>query len=456
MIFDECIFIDRRSQFQNWCESKFPPLVYSKLIDNRRKWPGNLCFAIFGFTKLIAHLIQNTSTLSKVGSYPLSIQKTAIIFDLTRQHLPPAIPASDLEEFFFDANSDLLNSGTNSVIILNNLSEKSFQLSDRLYSYPSLNQLVLAARNGFPSKCWSLITAFYQTVSSVRIRRNFLGQLGILSDLFEMNLFLASNLSVNTSTAFVTTSSIYSFPSVFYLNKRVRFFQTEMLHYSENTLPLTWKEFEEKGTPQWIFNSRVDTHKVWTKEYAKFLTSANPLLSVKAVGSMIFRPRNGTQIYKKRTNQILILDVNPSTHESKNGPYTELAGKRFLDCIENVHPFLASSYSPKPIFRIKSKRRRISAHSNKYLEHKLELIQRGIVEEVPWQSNLYSLISESAVVLCSIGTAPSLIARELGIPVAMFYAGENELMNPLVDYGIPLLQDAAAVYSFLSSHMENL
>jgi len=456
MIFDERIIIDRRSQFQNWCESKFPSFVYSKLFDNSRNWPVSLCFAIFGFTKLIADLIQNISALSRVGSYPLSNQKIAIIFDLTRQHLPPAIPASDLEEFFFNANSDLLKSGTNSLIILNNLSEKSFQLSDRLFSYSSLNQLVLAARNGYPSKCWSLISAFYQTLTSVRMSRNFLDLSGILPDLFEMNLFLASNLNVNTSTAFVTTSSIYSFPSVFYLNKRVRFFETEMLHYSENTLPLTNKEFEEKGTPQWIFNSRVDTHKVWTNEYAKFLTSANPLLSVKVVGSMIFRPRKNSEIYKKRINQILILDVNPSTHESKNGPYTELAGKRFLDCVENVHPFLANSYSPKPIFRIKSKRRRISAHSDKYLEHKMELIQRGIVEEVPWQSNLYSLISESAVVLCSIGTAPSLIARELGIPVAMFYSGENELMNPLVDYGIPLLQDDAAVYSFLSSHLENL
>jgi hypothetical protein len=171
---------------------------------------------------------------------------------------------------------------------------------------------------------------------------------------------------------------------------------------------------------------------------------------------MIFRPRKNSQIYKKSINQILILDVNPSTHENKNGPYTELAGKRFLDCIENVQPFLANSYSPRPIFKIKSKRRRISAHSDQYLEQKIELIQRGVVEEVPWQSNLYSLISESAVVLCSIGTAPSLIARELGIPVAMFYSGENELMTPLVDYGIPLLQDTAAVYSFLSSHLENL
>jgi hypothetical protein len=456
MIYDERIILDRRSQFLNWCEVKLPGFVSSKLFQNSRKWPGSLCFAIFGTAKFIAALFQNIPMLSRVGSYPLASQRIAIIFDLTRQHLPPAVPVSDLEEFFFNGNGELLKSGTNAVVILNSLSEKSFSLSDRLFSYSSLNQLIFAAKNSLPSKCWSLIKAFYKTITSLRICRNFLSQLGILPDLFAMNLFLGSDLKNNTTTAFVTTSSIYSYPSVFYLHKRVRLFETEMLHYSENTLPLTYKEFKEKGTPQWIFNSRVDTHKVWTNEYAKFLIATNPLLSVKVVGSMIFRPTKNSQIYKKRINQILVLDVNPSSRESKNGPYTELAGKRFLDCIENVQPFLASSYSPRPIFKIKSKRRRISAHSEKYIEHKMELIARGIVEEVPWQSNLYSLIAESSVVLCSIGTAPSLIARELGIPVAMFYSGENELMKPFVDYGIPLLQDTAAVYAFLSSHLENL
>lgn len=452
---DGRMIIDRRSQFQNWCVSHFPRFLLTKLFNNTNCWAVNVSFAIFGITKLIADLIQNIAKLSRINSYSLENRKIAIIFDLTRQHLPPAISVEELEEFFFNESCDLLKSGTTAVVILSNLSQKSIQLSDRLFSYSSLNQLVFATRNGLRSKCWLLITALLQTVSSVRICRNFLGQLGILPDLFEMNLFLGSELNVNVSSAFVTNTSSYSFPSVFYLNKRVRLFDTEMLHYSENSLPLTYKEFEEKGIPKWIFNSRVDTHKVWTNEYATFLRSSNPLLAVEVVGSMIFRPRRKKQFYQKRSNQILILDVNPSSHESKNGPYTELAGKRFLNCIESVHPFIASRFSPRPIIKIKSKRRRISAHSDQYLEYKMELIERGILEEVPWHSDLYSLIAGSAVVLCSIGTSPSLIAREFGIPVAMFYSGENELMKPLIDYGIPLLQDASEVHSFLSIHLEN-
>ena len=452
--FDPNIFNDRRSQFINRFEKKFPQLVSLKLININMNWLFSTSFAIFGFAKFVETIIQDISRVSRVGNYSLANKEIAIIFDLTRQHLPPAIPTPDLEDFFFLSHSNLLKPGTNSVVILDKLSKESRQLSDRLFSYPSLNQLVFATKNDLPSRCLLLTKAFFLTISSVRICRNFLSSLGVLCDLFEMHLFLESNLNTNMSIAFVTNTSFYSSPAIFYLDKRTRSFDSEMLHYSENSLPLTFKEFEEKGIPNWIFNSRVDTHKVWTDEYASFLTSTNPLLSVEVVGSLIFRPIKTRQSYKRIRNQILLLDVNPSIHESKNGPYTDLAGRRFLDCIEDVKPFLANIYVPMPTFKIKSKRRRIAAHSDNYIEHKMELIARGILEEVPWQANLYSLIAESAVVLCSVGTSPALIARELGIPVAMFYSGENELMDALVDYGIPILQDSAALYSFLSSHLE--
>jgi polysaccharide biosynthesis PFTS motif protein len=453
---DAEIMIDRRNQFQNWCERKLPVFVSSNPRNHSISWLVSICFAIFGFTKFIAMLIQSISNISRVHGHSFTNHKIAIMFDLTRQHLPPAIPIEDLEDFFFHSHSHLLQPEINSVVVLNNLSKKSLEYNNRIFFYPSLGQLVFASKDGLLDKFWLLAKAFYQTIASVRFCRNLLGQIGILPDLFEVRIFLGSGLNTNTGKAFVTNTSFNSFPSIFYLDKASRFFDTEMLHYSENSLPLTCKEFEEKGTPHWIFNSRVDTHKVWTDEYARFLASTNPSLSVDAVGSLIFRPINVKQICEINRNQILLLDVNPSTHESKNGPYTDLAGERFLSCIEDIQPALDRSYLPKPVFKIKSKRRRIGAHSDKYLNHKMGLIERSIVVEVPWQTNLYSLIAESAVVLCTVGTSPALIARELGIPVAMFYSGENELMSPLVDYGIPILKDSAEVYSFLSSHLENL
>jgi polysaccharide biosynthesis PFTS motif protein len=361
-----------------------------------------------------------------------------------------------LDEFFFDSDRNLLDSETRSMVLIIQSSKVNAQLTHRLISSPSISHLVFGSKASRGSKIYVLIKALIKTITSISLDRNFLNTAGILHDIFEVNLLREGNFHERINFVFVTNSSFYNFPSIFYLERKTRHFQTEMLHYSENSLPLTDLEFQEKGLPAWIFNSRVDIHKVWTTEYAKFLTSANPSLLVEAVGSLIFRPREPRNVLNKRKSnkyQILLLDVNPSIFESKNGPYTEFAGKSFLDCINDVHPFLMSGYEPRPIFKIKSKRRRIPGHSIRYLEQKDRLIEQGVIEEVSWHTNLYTLIADSDVVLCSIGTSPGLIARELGIPVAMFYGGENKLMDPLVDYGIPLLQNPAAVYSFISNNL---
>lgn len=401
---------------------------------------------------LISSIVTTFLRVFRLGRKCHNSRQLACVFDLTRQHLPPYIAEFELRDFFFQAERPVLRQEADQVaVLLNGYRTKTHDLPD-LFFQDSFLELT---QQFFPSRRKELKAVIFSTLS-VCISALFIPRNGdirhILLDIFEVRMFLDSKLSNSLIEAVITTSSFFTkSPAIFYLRREKRNFQTEMMHYSENTFPLTILEKNVGNHLDWIPNSRVDLHKVWTQKFAFFLSERLPLANISVIGSMIFQSfPSSSQIFTKK-NQIAVFDVMPSTHESFNGPYTIYSGTRFLHGLKQIKCGLAAVLKDPPTLIIKHKRRVIPGHNKDYLKLKNELMLENWISEINWDTNLYNFIGESCFVICMPGTAPAIIAKELRVPVIYLYLGSNPLCEPFVDYGIPVFQSVDEATEYIIS-----
>jgi polysaccharide biosynthesis PFTS motif protein len=227
-----------------------------------------------------------------------------------------------------------------------------------------------------------------------------------------------------------------------------------MIHYSENDWPLTELELSDNNL-EWVRESRVDKHLVWTEEFANYIKSKNPVLKVEVKGSLIFQPLPRKDFLPYLEKSISVFDIVPSIEENPLGPYNERSCISFLSGINQVRQLFLNNGGVPPLFILKSKRRIINSHSRVYLRYRTELESLGVIKVVPWYFNLYDLILSSKFVVCAIGSSPALIAREYKIPVAFHYQGQHKLADPIVDYGIPRTSHPQELYDLIQRALIN-
>lgn len=394
-------------------------------------------------TKLFLNIFQNLFIRKKV--YLSSNEKFSCIFDLTRQHLPPAINSNSLEDFFFDKNRSVLTSKSDCVIVISPLF-RGIHREKNIIFCNNFTQIMFIHET-FRSTLTILAKLIFTLYDKRIWLRNHKLTFSYLFDIVEIILFLHCGVSKNFEEGIITNTSWAKSPSIFYIDKKNRNFKTCMIHYSENSVPLTESEFQKEPAPSWIINSVVDTHKVWTSAYVNYLSNINISIDVKALGSLVFvKPLDELKLLKVK-NQIIFLDREPSDFESDYGAYTENAGINFLKNIEFIHSELRFRLENPPNFLIKPKRRELPEYSQKYLNYKKSMIERNILVQVPWDSNIYNLIYESKILVSMIGISASIIARELNKPSIQVYFGENKLIDSLVKYEIEIIKSREALLS---------
>jgi polysaccharide biosynthesis PFTS motif protein len=444
------ILRDRALEFEKFNET-YSPLHFISNLQRFQRSLAPILAEVIIWKVLFSSIITTLLRIFRVERRLYESKHSACMFDLTRQHLPPFISEPELEEFFFQEDRPILMQDTRRVFILLNGYKTSTISSSNLIFEKSFLQLT---QHFFPSRMKEfkavLLSSFYVFYSSLYVVRNSRIR-HILLDLFEIKMFLSSELSDSLLESIITTSSFNKSPSIFYILEEKRAFQTEMIHYSENSFPLTIQEKIPPLEIDWIANSRVDLHKVWTSNFEVFLQQHLPNVKISALGSIIFQkfPEKSHQFKKK--NQIAVFDVVPSAHESLNGAYTTESGTRFLCGLSQIKDCLDAVLKDPPILVIKSKRRTIPAHNSIYLELKKRLISENRIYEIDWNSNLYDFIGVSRYVICMPGTAPAIIAKELNIPVISLYLGDNVLCDPYVDYGIPVFQNVEEASKYIIS-----
>ncbi|MFM1757588.1 MAG: hypothetical protein RL193_165 [Actinomycetota bacterium] len=411
-------------KFKSWLPSY---AQNSKILDK-------LINELFGLLKLVKIFFEIFQNLFSKNHDLLNFsEKFSCVFDLSRQHLPPAITLKELEDFFFDPNRPMVSNDSNCVVVISPLCKNPLRSGKIIYAR-NFTQLILNQENIFSALI--LVTKVFKVLITNRFF-NF----RIISDIYLALLFYYSRIYKNFNEAIITNSSWTKGPSVFYIDSKYRHYKTLMFHYSENSVPLTSGDLNFYGNPTWINNDIVDLHCVWTKTYANFLLSMNPSLKVRVCGSIVFRrkPLLNEQILQK--NQILFLDREPSIFESKLGVYTENACRKFLEAVEFLYKELKVDDFNTPDFLIKPKRRDLPEYSENYLNFRQELFANGVLKKMPWETDIYNLIRESKLVVSMIGISANIIAEEFEVPLLQVYFGENHLIEPLVKYDFETIAD---------------
>jgi len=366
-----------------------------------------------------------------------SIKSFSICYDLTRQHLPPNVSTNELNEFFFQKNRRVVNPNSINVVILTNKYKFDEVLPPTLFSYNSFLDLLIAQNRKISINLIAFIKALYvATYFSLISIYNKKFRI-IIMDIFELVFFQNSLAKKEITEIILTNNSFYNFPAICYLLPQYRSYQTVLLHYSENCF--TWTRKAEDDIPLWLNSVRTDVHGVWTNEYYVMLKKFLPQKKIKVCGSLIFRPIPSIEVMRRKSYKISIFDITPSKLDDPFGPWNLESSELFLDGIAKFIDMHNLSSNKRIEVTLKAKRRYLDIHLIPYLNLKNDLISRGILTESNWNGNIYEIILESDLVICSLGTSPAIIAREFKIPVVYYYGGTMNLAPRLVDYGIKII-----------------
>ena len=363
-----------------------------------------------------------------------SLEKTSLVYDLTRQHLPPNIDSQELYEFFFQPDRRMINKNSKIVTIIQKASvAKNDNYKSLDFKKNFTNYIISNEKNSLRKLrlvFLALAQTVYFTVSSIKTKHLKY----IVSEIFEIALFLSSTASDSLNEIILTHNSFFNYPAISFIPKTKRKFIVVMFHYSENAF--NWKNKPSQQDVSWISFAKADLHKVWTQEYAKYLTDLNIHGEVESCGSIIFRPKIEYSFEQNNVIRIAVFDVTPSLIDDQFGPYSLASGLSFLKCIKSFYTTTRKIYGDDIELVFKAKRRDIPEHFSAYLNLREELFNLRGVRGAKWSDNMYEIIASSNFVICMVGASPALVAKELKIPVLYLHVGNVVIFEPPVDNGI--------------------
>ena len=258
----------------------------------------------------------------------------------------------------------------------------------------------------------------------------------------------------------VVTNSNYSAQPLWMNHLPKRNFKTHMVWYAQNTISIAYKDDPVKASLPNYDYIQVDTHWVWTQDYADYLVSLGISSEVNVVGPIVWHlPAKGSHRKKKNPNEFVVsvFDVTPVNKEYAEaiglyGNYYSLDNMLgFFKAIEKLKlEFEESNIKVRVL--LKHKRYFNPKHANEYITYVNAAVDNGVVELVDSQTNLYSLILASDVVLSVPYSSPVYIADYLSVP-AIFY---DPTQNVFPIYNPTKFVDFASGYEELSLKAKKL
>ncbi len=244
----------------------------------------------------------------------------------------------------------------------------------------------------------------------------------IMKTRYYLPLWQEINLQFFHKTHIVLTNSqLNSMHEALFVSKRR--YETTMLWYSTNDVP-----FCRNGTHQQMqenlsyLDEFIDTHYVWN-EYQLINLKNRGAQHVKAVGSIIFRPKLSSVENKLKQNRVIYFDVTPQDLESSFYT-TAMAMKNIDDLTKSVSVTSTVVGNEISIF-LKQKRKYFYKHSTKYINHLARLEEANKITILDPFVNLYHEIAQANIVIAMPFTSPALIALEMGVP-CFYYCGLDE------------------------------
>lgn len=206
----------------------------------------------------------------------------------------------------------------------------------------------------------------------------------------------------------------------------------------------------------------IDLHLVWDKQMVSEITklTKKPIFDV---GSLLFYPRpnmakqsNYKILKNKKSIKVLFFDIAPQRKLGNNFFYNEKNMILTLTDIVASIQVIKKKHRLKLELFIKPKRNYSFKYSRKYIRLVLKLILSRKIKLISSKVNLYSLISESDLVISLPWSSPGVIATELGTHNVYYVSDPDrnwKLDNPR---NAILLNDQKALQEWLLYCFKNL
>lgn len=234
----------------------------------------------------------------------------------------------------------------------------------------------------------------------------------------------------------VTTNSNYHAQPLWMRALPGRQFRSHMVWYSQNSVPLVYRTGDVRAIVPSHRYLEVDEMWVWTDGFAAYLRTTGARGTIHVVGPIIWHlPDAGPAAGPRNDPRIAVFDVTPFTL-----PYVRRLGltprlyyyhpenaRKFIEDILEVRDELQRRLRRKISVALKHKRTPTPFHDQDYVATIRRLADTGRIDLIPPETDLYSLIRSSALVLAIPNSSPALIAAHMGVP-AVYYDPTESLL----------------------------
>lgn len=236
-------------------------------------------------------------------------------------------------------------------------------------------------------------------------------------------------------------------------------FSTSLILYSLNSSGLVFKDDPTPNRHPGIRHLRADLIYIWDKDYERILREEQVFCKTEAVGPILwYLPPQLPDVPKRERLRVCIFDVSPFSKDTmqKNGLsghfYSSGVMTQFL---EHIIATINEVAAPFPMLEIILKHKRIPSpsHDSTYFDHvKLLCDTNDNLHLAPEDSNLYSLILESDIVVVIPYSSPAYVARHLNIP-AVFYDPTGDILPAEFNSGIKFCSGRERLRDELNIHL---
>jgi hypothetical protein len=196
--------------------------------------------------------------------------------------------------------------------------------------------------------------------------------------------------------------------------------QTHMIWYAQNWKPVSFKSDGLSSDSPCLHWIRVDIHWVWTKAFATYLQTLVQQTTIKAVGPIVWRlPK--FSLPPEDAIKITIFDISPFYDDiaikfgqisNYNHPDNLFMFIRDILCLKLA---IESAFNKPVSISLKNKRGYDPVYAREYFDYLNDLADQGAIRLEHYSMNIYTLISESHLVIAYPFTSPAYIAEALDV-----------------------------------------
>jgi polysaccharide biosynthesis PFTS motif protein len=224
-----------------------------------------------------------------------------------------------------------------------------------------------------------------------------------------------------------------------------RRYKTHMAWYSQNSIPFVYREDPIEEPMPHFRHIRVDETWVWTEGFADYLRRIGVKGEVHVIGPILFYLPSAVKINSHSPIRVAVFDVTPFNPEVEkklgliDNYYKSDTLIQFMQDILLARGAIENKAGIESSILLKHKRNYHPLHD----PHYISFIQESCSSElhfqlVPYETNMFSLLSECNLAVVIPYSSPAYVASYLGIP-AIYYDPTRELLptyeeNPLISF----------------------